>query len=239
MFRDDGALERRETALKKQMVKTGPAVSAAGDVRRFTCSQPGCTKTFVQRGSLQRHLKVHSGERPYKCNEGGCAKAFVYRHHLKEHMRTHTGEKPFSCPECFQRFAQRGTLGRHVQKHERDREVLAAPAAPPGVRADGAPPTGMDGAWALACTGAEFSRRLHAFHDARGTVIREVIVNKQPMDLHQLYLEVAKRGGYYVLSDRTAGSVGTGSDGRGKRISWMDVFRALPNYTTSETSARS
>ena len=88
---------------------TAARAGANGDKKRkFCCTHAGCKKTFVQRGSLQRHLKIHSGERPYACKEPGCDKAFVYRHHLKEHMRTHTGEKPFVCPECFQRFAQRG-----------------------------------------------------------------------------------------------------------------------------------
>jgi len=134
---------------------------------------------------------------------------------------------------------QRQRQQQPQQQQYQEQEQQRRRASPPGKAARGPKSTawGASQHWATGCTGPEFMRELTAFHARSGTVLREVIVNKQAMDLHQLYLEVAKRGGYRTLSDRTAGSVGTGSDGRGKRISWMDVFRSLPNYTTSETSA--
>ena len=63
---------------------------------------PYCGKSWPSNAHLIRHLRVHTGERPFKCDL--CNKAYKEKKHLIEHARSHTGEKPFNCVDCNKTF---------------------------------------------------------------------------------------------------------------------------------------
>ncbi|EDW03096.1 zinc finger protein 525 [Drosophila grimshawi] len=76
---------------------------------------PHCAKALANRGSLKRHILIHSGERPYKCQH--CPKAFNQSSNLIKHMRVHSGERPFQCVHCRKAFTQSNHLANHMRVH--------------------------------------------------------------------------------------------------------------------------
>ncbi|XP_061678134.1 zinc finger protein 586-like [Syngnathoides biaculeatus] len=81
--------------------------------KKFQCSV--CGKTYMSRGSLNRHMMNHSGERPHKCSV--CSKKFMQRSDLVMHLRSHTGVKPFACTLCCWKFAKKSSLALHMRRH--------------------------------------------------------------------------------------------------------------------------
>lgn len=55
-----------------------------------------------------------------------CSKGFYDNNQLSKHIRTHTGEKPFQCNECGKAFSDSANLGHHLQRmHNRTAKTNA------------------------------------------------------------------------------------------------------------------
>ncbi|XP_078057142.1 zinc finger protein 148-like, partial [Mustelus asterias] len=75
----------------------------------YQCSQ--CSMRFIQKYLLQRHEKIHTGEKPFHCDE--CDMRFIQKYHMERHKRTHSGEKPYQCEYCLQYFSRTDRLLKH------------------------------------------------------------------------------------------------------------------------------
>jgi uncharacterized Zn-finger protein len=60
---------------------------AHGDLKPYICFK--CKASFSKQNALRVHQKIHMGIRPYNCPYPGCGKSFVEKGNMKAHFKVH------------------------------------------------------------------------------------------------------------------------------------------------------
>ena len=93
------------------------AVKPTRSKRLLPCDT--CGKEFDRPSLLERHIRTHTGERPYVCDF--CNKGFSTSSSLNTHRRIHTGEKPHVCKICGKCFTASSNLYYHRMTHVKEK----------------------------------------------------------------------------------------------------------------------
>nr|CAD7430763.1 unnamed protein product [Timema monikensis] len=73
-----------------------------------------CGKRFTQQSNMEKHERVHTGDKPYDCKT--CSRSFTQQSNLTKHMAVHYKNKPFRCQNCAKSYTQKSNLLKHAKK---------------------------------------------------------------------------------------------------------------------------
>ncbi|XP_039591367.1 zinc finger protein PLAGL2 isoform X1 [Polypterus senegalus] len=114
--------EEAQGARKSFGVKPLPEDRAALTQEPSECEV--CGLLFSTQDKLRVHVYSHTGQKPYHCSQPDCSKAFVSKYKLFRHMATHSPQKTHQCTFCEKMFHRKDHLKNHLQTHDPNKEAF-------------------------------------------------------------------------------------------------------------------
>ncbi|XP_072101383.1 zinc finger and BTB domain-containing protein 17 isoform X1 [Mobula birostris] len=113
----DATLEDQDSAHDTRRRRFGPYIdrTESRPYGSITHKCKDCGKEFTHTGNYKRHVRIHTGEKPFSCRE--CNKAFSDPAACKAHEKTHSPVKPHSCEECGKSYRLISLLNLHKKRH--------------------------------------------------------------------------------------------------------------------------
>ncbi|XP_031635444.1 zinc finger protein 271-like [Contarinia nasturtii] len=105
---ENGAAENVLQSLARKSLPSNPL-----KMKKHKCTL--CEYSSNYKGDVNRHMRTHTGERPYRCDI--CSKESTTMQSLKKHKVTHINEIPFHCRGCFKAFSQMADRDAHEKAY--------------------------------------------------------------------------------------------------------------------------
>ncbi|KAK4472846.1 hypothetical protein MN116_002712 [Schistosoma mekongi] len=125
--RVSGIMTSNSTDVSNSLLETTTSSNSKGSATSgpYRCLE--CDKEFRILRYLEKHRRIHTGEKPYQCCY--CGRQFNDWPNMNRHKRIHTGERPYRCTVCTKTFSQPAVYNEHVKRHTGERPYICTVCA--------------------------------------------------------------------------------------------------------------